>query len=237
MGGIRDVGRGPDVIEPAPLVGGVPVLRAVGPPAIEQPVGNIGAGDIDPTARLLRVAQMLHLDRRVADHLQKLLVRPDVILARGDVQVADKDAFLGSRVPEPVPHLGQEIELVAEFRVLVAVRLVSAGGDVEIVDRRAVLQPRGDVAGIALFAEIAMARVLQRQFRQDRDAVVALLPARHHVPVAGGGEDLGRDLLDRALAFLQAQDIRRLLGQEFHDKVGAQSDGVDVPGGKREGHR
>jgi hypothetical protein len=105
------------------------------------------------------------------------------------------------------------------------------------VDRRPVLQPRRDVAGIPFSQKSRWPGVLQRQLRQDRDAVVALLPPRHHVPVACGGEDLGRDLVDRALAFLQAQDIRRLLGQEFHDKVGAQPDGVDVPGGKGEGHR
>jgi hypothetical protein len=86
------------------------------------------------------------LDRRVADDLQKLLVVPDVILARGDVQVAHKDRPFRAVVAEPVAHLGQVVELLAELLVHRAVGHVAAGGDVEVVDQRAVFQPRRDVA-------------------------------------------------------------------------------------------
>ena len=77
------------MIQPAPLVGGIPVARPVGPPRIELPVGNIGAGHVHPLAGLLRSAQMLDLDGCVADDLEQLLVRPDIILAGRDVQIAD----------------------------------------------------------------------------------------------------------------------------------------------------
>src|SRR5690606_20025028 len=49
-------------------------------------------------------------------------------------------------------------------------------------------------------------------------------------------ERIERDLLHRRLAFLQAEDIRRLLLHEPRYKRLAQADGVDVPGGDGEGH-
>ena len=60
---------------------------------------------------------MLDLDRGVADHFQKLLMRPDVILARGDVEIPDHDRAFRAFLMEHVAHLGQEIELLAEFLV------------------------------------------------------------------------------------------------------------------------
>src|SRR6056297_988040 len=74
MGGGADVAAGPDMVQPAALVGGVPVTRAVRPPAVKLTLGNVGPGHVMPSARLHRVAQMLDLDRRVADNLQQLLV-------------------------------------------------------------------------------------------------------------------------------------------------------------------
>ena len=38
-----------------------------------------------------------HFDRRVRDHLQHLLVAPDVVLERRDVEIADQNGALGRR--------------------------------------------------------------------------------------------------------------------------------------------
>jgi thiol-disulfide isomerase/thioredoxin len=46
-------------------------------------------------ARLHQAPKMIDLDRRVADDLQQRLVVPDVILARGDVQIAHQDRAVG----------------------------------------------------------------------------------------------------------------------------------------------
>jgi hypothetical protein len=81
------------------------------------PVGNILPRNIDPCAGLLHRAQMLHLDRGVRHDLQKLFMRPDIIFAGRDVQIAHKDGFLGPLVAEMVAHLCQVIQLVAEFLV------------------------------------------------------------------------------------------------------------------------
>ena len=49
------------------------------------------ARHIGPAARFLHATQRRDLGRGVADHLQQLLVRPDIRLQRRDVQVADQD--------------------------------------------------------------------------------------------------------------------------------------------------
>ena len=134
MTGIGDIGRGPDMIQPPPLVGRVPILGTIAPPAVKQPRGNILAGDINPFPGILRRAQMLDLDRGMADDLEQLLVRPDVILARGDVQVAHQHGPLRRPAPGgPVRDLPDEIQLVREFRVGIRVWNVAAGRDIEIV--------------------------------------------------------------------------------------------------------
>ena len=45
-----DIGGGPDMIQTAAFIGGIPIGGAVGPPAEQGTSGNILAGDIDPSA-------------------------------------------------------------------------------------------------------------------------------------------------------------------------------------------
>ena len=49
-------------------------------------------------------------------------------------------------------------------------------------------------------------------------------------------EGLARELALLALDLLQAQHVRRLLGDEAGDLLGAQADGIDVPGGESQTH-
>src|SRR5205085_10260698 len=80
--------RHPDVVEPATAIGGLPVAVAIAPPRIE-PLGrrNEVAHRIDEAARLLQLAELLDLERRVADDGEQLLVRPHVGLERRDVEI------------------------------------------------------------------------------------------------------------------------------------------------------
>ncbi len=87
-------------------------------------------------------AEMFHLDRGVADDLQQLLVVPHIIFARGNVQITDQNGAIGLFPMEPVPHIRQEIQFLAEFFVHLAVGHITAGGDIAIVDRHPVFQPR-----------------------------------------------------------------------------------------------
>ena len=154
VGGVRYVGRGPDMVQPAALVGGVPVRAAIGPPAVKRPHGNVLPGHIDPAARGLRGPKMLHLHRRMADDLQQRLVVPDIILARGDVQIAHQNGAVGPVPAKEIAHLGQEIELLAKLLVFVPVGNIAARRHIDVVNGNAVLQPGRHMAGMAKACKI-----------------------------------------------------------------------------------
>ena len=139
LGAIRaggDVGGRPDVVEPAALVGGVPVLGAIAPPGIELlVVRDVLAHQVDPAdGRREQGVERLGLDRGVADHIEQLLVAPHVVLVRGDVEIA-ADQLAGGEIRriEPGLEFGKEIELVLELRIDLRVGHVAAGRNVEIV--------------------------------------------------------------------------------------------------------
>src|SRR3990170_33118 len=87
----RDLRACPHMVEAAAAIRGDPVLCAVAPPG-EATLGrwNEASAEVDPAMRCLKVAQMLHLDRRVADDVEQLLVAPDVAFERCDIEVADQ---------------------------------------------------------------------------------------------------------------------------------------------------
>jgi hypothetical protein len=94
-----------------------------------------------------------------------------------------------------------------------------------------------DAAGVALAAGVEQGRhVLQWQARGDGHAVPALLAGDLQVRQAGGDEGLAWKLGLLALDLLQAQHVGPLLVDEAGDLLGAQADGVDVPGGDTEAH-
>ena len=133
----RGQGRGePDVVEAAAAIGGVPVAVAVAPPAEQLLVGrDDGADGVDPVVARLQAGELLDLDGRVADHLEQLLVAPDVGGQGRDVEIAQQDgaALVVALGREPVGQGVDHVELVAELGVLVRVRDVAAGRDVEVV--------------------------------------------------------------------------------------------------------
>mmetsp|Transcript_124 Transcript_124/g.387 ORF Transcript_124/g.387 Transcript_124/m.387 type:complete len:248 (+) Transcript_124:399-1142(+) len=232
----RDIARRPDMIQPTPLVRCTPILGPVGPPGIEQPIGNIRTRHVHPATGLLRSGQMLHLDRRVAHDLQQLLVAPDVILAGGNVQVAHQDRPLGWFGQKPVAHVCEVIQLLAKLLVFLAVRHIPACGDVKVVDSHSILKPPGNMASMAERREILRTRLHHRNARQDRHTVIPLVAARHHVGIAKRLKPRAWDLVHRAFTLLQAQHIGRLFFQQLQHNRFAQADGIDVPGGKGKGH-
>jgi hypothetical protein len=178
----------------------------------------------------------------VAHHVEELLVRPDVVLERRHVEVADQDRRAADAAPAPGSQIRQEIELVREFRVAVAVGHVAAGRDVKIVQHDpgglAGLRPqhRRDVARVLALAERHHVPPEERKARQDGDAVIALLPREHDVLVARAPQGLQRKRVVRALRLLQAKHVRLGLGEEAQDRIDAQAHRVDVPGGDGEAH-
>ena len=115
---------------------------------------------------------------------------------------------------EPCRHLVDERELVGELVVDRRIRLVAAGGNVEIVDLEpvgAAAEPHPHVARVALGAEVARDRLDDRQPRDDGDAVIALLAVERDVLVAELAELAERELPVRAFRLLQAERVGRFV--------------------------
>ena len=229
------------MIETAASVGSLPILGAVAPPCIELLVcRHLLAHQVEPGAALHDLEQPVGLDRRMADDLQQLLVRPDVMFQRRDVEIADEDrrgVLLGIRVQ--MLHLLDEIELVAELRIDSAIRLVAAGRNIEIMQAdtpAAALEDGRDMPAVADIAIILAMILGQRNARGDGNAVIALLAVNDDVLVAERPERrIGKKLV-RNLGLLQAEDIRPGLHNELLDDGHAQPHRVDVPGRNRKSH-
>src|SRR4051812_9344496 len=95
---------------------------------------------------------------------------------------------------------------------------------------------RRDVARVALAAEAHAVDVGEREAREDRDAVVALLAGVGDLGIAVRAQLLQREAIVGALRLLQAQDIGRFLLEKAADLLDAQADRVDVRGGDAEVH-
>src|SRR5215213_2365360 len=131
-------GGRPDVVEPSSAIGGLPVARPIAPPRIELLVrGHVLPEEIDPASRLLRSDEARGFRRRVADDLEQLAMRPDVVLERRNVEITNRDRMMSGRhraVREPPFELVEEAQLVREFGVDLGVRLIPSRWHIEIVD-------------------------------------------------------------------------------------------------------
>src|SRR5215510_10319038 len=78
---------------------------------------------------------------------------------------------------------------------------------------------------------------LERQPREHRHAVIALLAIDRGVHIAEPAETLVRKAVVRALGLLQTQDVRTHGLDELRHQTDAQPHRVDVPGGDGETHR
>ena len=108
------------MIEPAAAVGGRPVRGAIAPPRVELlRLRRELAHAVDPAAGVLRGGEFFAFDRGMRDHAQHLLVAPDIVLERRDVEIADQDRALGCGRLEHrvVAHLVEKSELVGKFRI------------------------------------------------------------------------------------------------------------------------
>ena len=123
-----------------------------------------------------------------------------------------------------------------ELGVDLRIGLVAARGNVEVVDvdpRRFVRERHGDMARVALDAEIASALRGEAMTGDDSDAVVTLLAVERDVRIAEPMKLAARELPVGAFGLLQAEHVRLVLGEEARDEIDAQPHRIDVPG--REG--
>src|SRR5262245_7799992 len=79
-------------------------------------------------------------------------------------------------------------------------------------------------------------KAFERQPREHRDPVIALLPVDRSVDIAEPAQSLLRKAVIRAFGLLQAQDVRTHRLDELRHQVDAQEHRVDVPGGGGETH-
>ena len=103
------------MVQPASAIALAPTLGAIAPPRIKLLFGrHMLAHDIDPLARLLHALQAIGFDGRVADDLEQVLVRPDIVFEGSDVEIADNDtvmAALQGAIAGPAFELGEELLL------------------------------------------------------------------------------------------------------------------------------
>src|SRR5579883_3026068 len=105
--------RHPDVVEPPPAIGEIPITRAIAPPGVKPLFRRDEMPDrIDEARRALQPAEFLHFDRRVADDGEELLVRPHIGFERRDVEIADEDHRLRGMAlgREPLGDLVEELK-------------------------------------------------------------------------------------------------------------------------------
>ncbi len=133
----------------------------------------------------------------------------DVAFERGDVEVADEQRRAVDRLG-PAGHSREEVELLAEFGIDLAVGNVAARRDVDVLDHQpcaGAVQLDTDVARLAVVLPVVAGEFGEGHFADRGDAVIALLPVDRLVDVAEIGERLRRELVFLALDLLQAQHV------------------------------
>ncbi len=155
-----------------------------------------------------------------------------------DVEVAQQDgaALVVALGREPVGQGVDHVELVAELGVLVRVRDVAAGRDVEVVQLDVAGQADDRVAALVDAAPVMGVAVGERHFRQNGDAVIAFLAEDEAVREAEIGHEVVGEQLGRDLDLLQAEHVGVDLGDDAPERLLAQADRVGVPGGDLEVH-
>ncbi len=131
---------------------------------------------------------------------------------------------------------------MGEFRIDRRIRNIAAGRDVEIMQGHGVAQSRPlaqhgrDVTAIGLAAIVLCVEGIERQAREQRDSVIALLSVEGGVLIAEPLEPLERKLVVRAFGFLQTKDVRTDRLDELGHEIDAQPHRIDVPCGDGKTH-
>src|SRR3984957_646863 len=103
---------------------------------------------------------------------------------------------------------------MGELDVDLGVRLVAARRDIKIVKfepLRLAAQDDMQMARVALGAKVPFGEGCERHARNDRDAVVTLLPVDRDMGIARVPERPEREIAVRAFRFLQTQNVGLML--------------------------
>ena len=129
----------------------------------------------------------------------------------------------------PARHAVEEIELLAELRVELAVGDVATCGNVDVLQPDAVGQHHAQMPCLPVRLPVEAVVRDDRYLRDRRDAVVHALAVDYDVAIAQPPERIDREILVDDLGFLKAQDIGLGLAQELLDDTDPEADRIDVP--------
>ena len=89
--------------------------------------------EIDPVRGFLNRGQMFAFNLCVADDIDELLMAPNIMLKRRNVEITRQYGRAGDRT-RPLGHAREEAKLLSEFRIHFAVGNFAASRNIDIVD-------------------------------------------------------------------------------------------------------
>ena len=225
------------MVQSAPAIVHAPIFAAIRPPGIiPVRIADKFAAQIDPAMRVFETLERFNLDRRVADHFEKLFVVPDIAFHRCDIEIANDQRRRFNRLC-PIGHASQKIELLPEFGVLFAVGFIAACGNIDIVDAHrfsvdfSAYDLNPDMARLAIGLPVVARIFADRHAADGGNAVIAFLPANRLMLISKFCQSLCRELMLLTFDFLKAQNIGRMIAQISLDDRQAQTRRIDVPCG------
>src|SRR5262245_28358051 len=168
------------------------------------------------------------------DHL---LVAPDVMLERRNVEIPYQHGMCRPFRPQPIVrlHFVKEVEFVPKLWIDVRVRLVATSGHVKIVKRdrsfqlRPLSQCYGNMPAINLPAKILNIDLFKWHAREDCNAMITFLSVERSVFIAQTPETLHWEDVVRTLRLLQTEHVRSHALEKSGDQINTQANRIDVP--------
>src|ERR1700677_1113640 len=93
-----------------------------------------------------------------------------------------------------------------------------------------------EMTRVAFGAKVSLGEGGERDARDDRDPMIALLPVDRDMRITGFPKGPVGKIAVRALRFLEAQDVGLVLEKKSHNEINAQAHRIDVPCGDGKGH-
>jgi hypothetical protein len=130
-------------------------------------------------------------------------------------------------------HFVEKSEFMGKFIICLRVRFIATGGNVKVMDPDITTGERqgyGQMSGVALQAEFSFVNILNRQTRDDSDAVIAFLSIDSDMFVPEFTNFRVGELAIATFGFLKAKNVWLMFDKEFSDEISAMTDRVYIPG-------
>ena len=184
----------PHMVEPPPAIVRGPVLRAIAPPGDSRARARDGSGGRDrpsrsPPAAASSASTSIGVWLTTSSSCLWLHTsHSSGAMLKSPIRIVGHVERL-----RPARHPLDEIELLAEFGVDLAVGNVAARGHIDILEPHAVRQPHADMPRLAIGLPVEPVVLDHRHAAEDRDAVVHPLAVDDDVVVAERAERRRRE--------------------------------------------